>query len=72
MRFKELRLAEPIVCAVAAEGYTAPTPIQTNREDEFEIAIGDEEAGKLQPIGDVVEFIAKQHESSDRMQQGLH
>ncbi len=40
-------------------------------EDEFEIAIGDEEAGKLQTIGDVVEFIAK-HEISDRMQHGPH
>ena len=29
MRFNELRLAEPIVRAVAAEGYTTPTPIQT-------------------------------------------
>ncbi|MHC4218270.1 MAG: DEAD/DEAH box helicase [Planctomycetota bacterium] len=29
MRFNELRLAEPIVCAVAAKGYTTPTPIQT-------------------------------------------
>ncbi len=29
MTFKELRLAEPIVRAVAAEGYTTPTPIQT-------------------------------------------
>ena len=29
MRFHELRLAEPIVRAVAAEGYTTPTPIQT-------------------------------------------
>ena len=29
MRFKKLRLAEPIVRAVAAEGYTTPTPIQT-------------------------------------------
>jgi ATP-dependent RNA helicase RhlE len=29
MDFKELRLAEPIVRAVAAEGYTTPTPIQT-------------------------------------------
>ena len=29
MRFKELRLAEPIVRAVATEGYTTPTPIQT-------------------------------------------
>ncbi len=29
MSFKELRLAEPIVRAVAAEGYTTPTPIQT-------------------------------------------
>jgi ATP-dependent RNA helicase RhlE len=28
MRFHELRLAEPIVRAVAAEGYTTPTPIQ--------------------------------------------
>jgi ATP-dependent RNA helicase RhlE len=28
MRFHELRLAEPIVRAVAAEGYTIPTPIQ--------------------------------------------
>ncbi len=28
MRFNELRLAEPIVRAVAAEGYTTPTPIQ--------------------------------------------
>ena len=40
-------------------------------EDEFEIAIGDEEAGKLQTIGDVVEFIVKQ-KSVDRMQQGPH
>jgi ATP-dependent RNA helicase RhlE len=29
MRFNELRLAEPIVRAVTAEGYTTPTPIQT-------------------------------------------
>ena len=29
MSFKELRLAEPIVRAVAAQGYTTPTPIQT-------------------------------------------
>ncbi len=29
MRFKELRLAEPIVSAVVAKGYTTPTPIQT-------------------------------------------
>ena len=29
MRFHELRLAEPIVRAVAAKGYTTPTPIQT-------------------------------------------
>jgi len=29
MRFNELRLAEPIVRAVAALGYTEPTPIQT-------------------------------------------
>ena len=29
MRFNELRLAEPIVRAVAAKGYTTPTPIQT-------------------------------------------
>jgi ATP-dependent RNA helicase RhlE len=29
MTFHELRLSEPIVRAVAAEGYTAPTPIQT-------------------------------------------
>ncbi|MHC4992319.1 MAG: DEAD/DEAH box helicase, partial [Planctomycetota bacterium] len=29
MRFNELRLAEPIVRAVAAEGYSRPTPIQT-------------------------------------------
>jgi len=29
MRFHELRLAEPIVRAVTAEGYTTPTPIQT-------------------------------------------
>ena len=29
MNFKELRLAEPIVRTVAAEGYTTPTPIQT-------------------------------------------
>ena len=29
MSFHELRLAEPIVRAVAAEGYTNPTPIQT-------------------------------------------
>ncbi|MHC4384332.1 MAG: DEAD/DEAH box helicase [Planctomycetota bacterium] len=29
MRFNELRLAEPIVRAVAVEGYTTPTPIQT-------------------------------------------
>ena len=28
MRFKNLRLAEPIVCAVAAKGYKIPTPIQ--------------------------------------------
>ena len=28
MQFSELRLAEPIVRAVAAEGYTCPTPIQ--------------------------------------------
>ena len=28
MRFHDLRLAEPIVRAVAAEGYTTPTPIQ--------------------------------------------
>ena len=28
MRFTELRLAEPIVRAVAGEGYTTPTPIQ--------------------------------------------
>jgi ATP-dependent RNA helicase RhlE len=28
MQFHELRLAEPIVRAVAAEGYTTPTPIQ--------------------------------------------
>ncbi|MCP3904873.1 MAG: DEAD/DEAH box helicase [Planctomycetes bacterium] len=28
MRFDELRLAEPIVRAVATEGYTTPTPIQ--------------------------------------------
>ena len=28
MRFEELRLAEPILRAVAAEGYTTPTPIQ--------------------------------------------
>jgi ATP-dependent RNA helicase RhlE len=28
MRFEELRLLEPIVRAVASEGYTAPTPIQ--------------------------------------------
>jgi len=40
-------------------------------EDEFEVAIEDEEAGKLQTIGDVVEFIAKQ-ERVDRMQQGPH
>ncbi len=38
-------------------------------EDEFEIAIGDEDAGKLQTIGDVVEFIAK-HEISDRCSTG--
>ena len=29
MKFEELRLAEPIVRAVAAVGYTTPTPIQT-------------------------------------------
>jgi len=29
MRFNELRLAEPLVRAVAAKGYTTPTPIQT-------------------------------------------
>jgi ATP-dependent RNA helicase RhlE len=29
MSFRELRLAEPIVRAVAAEGYTTPTPIQS-------------------------------------------
>ena len=29
MSFKQLRLAEPIVRAVAAQGYTTPTPIQT-------------------------------------------
>jgi ATP-dependent RNA helicase RhlE len=29
MSFQELRLAEPIVRAVAAEGYTQPTPIQS-------------------------------------------
>ena len=40
-------------------------------EDEFEIAIGDEVAGKLQTIGDVVEFIVKR-ESSDRMQHEPH
>ncbi len=40
-------------------------------EDEFEIAIGDEVAGKLQTIGDVVEFIVK-GESSDRMQHEPH
>ena len=40
-------------------------------EDEFEIAIGDEEARKLQTIGDVVELIVK-HEGVDRMQQGPH
>jgi ATP-dependent RNA helicase RhlE len=28
MRFEELRLAEPIVRAVASQGYTTPTPIQ--------------------------------------------
>src|SRR3990172_6315707 len=28
MKFEELRLAEPIVAAVAAEGYSTPTPIQ--------------------------------------------
>lgn len=40
-------------------------------EDEFEIAIDDEVAGKLQTIGDVVEFIVK-GESSDRMQHEPH
>ena len=30
MRFEELGLSEPIVGAVAAEGYTAPTPIQVS------------------------------------------
>lgn len=40
-------------------------------EDEFEIAIGDEEAGNLLTIGDVVEFITK-HESVGRMQQRPH
>ena len=40
-------------------------------EDEFEIAIDDEEAGKLQTIDDVVEFIVK-GESSDRMQHEPH
>ena len=29
MKFEDLRLIEPLVRAVAAEGYTAPTPIQT-------------------------------------------
>ena len=29
MSFNELRLAEPIVRAIATEGYTTPTPIQT-------------------------------------------
>src|SRR5437763_3433168 len=28
MKFENLRLAEPILRAVAAEGYTVPTPIQ--------------------------------------------
>ncbi len=28
MSFNELRLAEPIVRAIATEGYTTPTPIQ--------------------------------------------
>ncbi len=40
-------------------------------EEEFEIAIGAEVAGKLQTIGDVVEFIVKR-ESSDRMQHEPH
>ena len=40
-------------------------------EDEFEIAIGDEEARKLQTIGDVVELIVK-HEDVDRIQQAPH
>ncbi len=40
-------------------------------EDEFEIAIDDDEAGKLQTIGDVVAFIAK-NERVDRVQQGPH
>ena len=35
MRFNELRLAEPIVRAVAAEGYTTPTPIQTKAIPEI-------------------------------------
>ncbi len=29
MNFKELGLSKPLVCAVAAEGYTTPTPIQS-------------------------------------------
>ena len=29
MSFNELRLAEPIVRAIATEGYTTPTPIQS-------------------------------------------
>ena len=28
MRFHDLRLSEPIIRAVAAEGYSTPTPIQ--------------------------------------------
>jgi ATP-dependent RNA helicase RhlE len=35
MSFSELGLAEPIVRAVAAEGYTAPTPIQTKAIPEI-------------------------------------
>ena len=40
-------------------------------EDEFEIAIVDEVAGKLQTIGDVVELIVKR-ERSDRVQHEPH
>jgi len=35
MRFTELRLAEPIVRAVAREGYTSPTPIQSKAIPEI-------------------------------------
>ena len=35
MSFNELRLAEPIVRAIATEGYTTPTPIQTKAIPEI-------------------------------------